>query len=370
MHLNQPDDLIWGFDSNCPLPMPGFWYNNLINHAPSPALPRLPALCHFPRPADSSLGRAFQRGLQIPSPEDLKGFKTCEVLKFGVLRIGVQDCPVEQTLAMLEWARFFMTMEPRSPHPCLLPIIFCLSSSNMNGTHYIVTAFQNAEGTLAENIPPSEWTDDLFCSIGRAAGKFHRISLGYTPSSPILTRPMWFDSYEIVEAIQLLAASNDPAREKLAALVEALKQLPAGASDFGLIHDDLHFANFLIQADGMVSIIDFDDCAYSWFAMDVAMALFDILVLYDPLSEADKQSFARRFLSNYLSGYRMEKEMPQYWLEQIPRFLKLKELCIYATLIGHADIAQSGSWVGRFMRGRSDRIANEVIYVDIDFTAL
>ncbi len=181
---------------------------------------------------------------------------------------------------------------------------------------------------------------------------------------------MWFDSYEIVEATHLLATSSDPAREKLAALVEALKQLPADPSDFGLIHDDLHFANFLIQADGMVSIIDFDDCAYSWFAMDVAMALFDILVLYDPQSEADKQSFARRFLSNYLAGYRTEKEIPQYWLEQIPRFLKLKELCIYATLIGHAEIAQPGSWVGRFMRGRSERIAGDVPYVDIDYAAL
>jgi Ser/Thr protein kinase RdoA (MazF antagonist) len=181
---------------------------------------------------------------------------------------------------------------------------------------------------------------------------------------------MWFDSYEIVEATHLLATSSDPAREKLASLVEALKHLPAGPSDFGLIHDDLHFANFLIQADGQISIIDFDDCVYSWFAMDVAMALFDILVLYDPVSEADKQSFARRFLSNYLSGYRMEKEFSQYWLDQIPRFLKLKELCIYAVLVGHAITGQPDSWVGRFMRGRADRIAGDVPYVDIDYTAL
>ena len=181
---------------------------------------------------------------------------------------------------------------------------------------------------------------------------------------------MWFDSYEILEATRLLATSTDPAREKLASLVEELKNLPIGSADFGLIHDDLHFANFLIQANGQVSIIDFDDCVYGWFAIDVAMALFDILVLYDPASEAEKQGFAHRFLSNYLAGYRTEKDLSQYWLNQVPRFLKLKELCIYATLIGHTDIAQSGSWVGRFMRGRSTRIAEDLPYVDINFTAL
>jgi Ser/Thr protein kinase RdoA (MazF antagonist) len=282
----------------------------------------------------------------------------------------VQDCPVEQTLAMLEWARFLH--DHGAPVTAPLPSTnhFLLEHLDHEGTHYIITAFQNAEGTLAENIPPSEWTDNLFYSIGRAAGKFHRISLGYSPSSPALTRPMWFDSYEILEATSLFASSLDPAREKLASLVEELKHLPIGSSDFGLIHDDLHFANFLILPDGRVSIIDFDDCGYSWFAMDVAMALFDILVLYDPASEVDKQSFAHRFLSNYLAGYRTEKDLSQFWLEQVPCFLKLKELCIYATLIGHAEITQPGSWVGRFMRGRSDRIANDVPYVDIDFTAL
>jgi Ser/Thr protein kinase RdoA (MazF antagonist) len=307
---------------------------------------------------------------KFPLQKTSQVFNPCEALKFGVLRIGVQDCPAEQTLGMLEWARFL--------HDHGAPVTAPLPSTNhhllehleFEGAHYIITAFQNSEGTLAENIPPSEWTDHLFCSIGRAAGKFHRISLGYTPSSPTLTRPMWFDSYEIVEASTLLASSRDPAREKLAALVESLKLLPADPSDFGLIHDDLHFANFLIQADGMISIIDFDDCVYSWFAMDVAMALFDILVLYDPASEVDKQAFARRFLSNYLVGYRAEKEMSQSWLEQIPRFLKLKELCIYATLIGHAEIAQPGSWVERFMRDRSARITGDVPYVDIDFAVL
>jgi len=292
------------------------------------------------------------------------------VVKHGVLRIGVEDCPPEQTLGMLEWVHFLR--EQGAPVTAPLPSINAclLEHLDYEGKRYVVTAFEEAEGTLAERIPAIEWTDDLFQRIGMTAGKFHRLSHGYHPSSPILTRLMWFDSYEIHEAAKLLASSRDSTLEKLNKLVRELKLLPTQPADFGLIHDDLHFANFLICPDGQAIIIDFDDCCYGWFAIDVAMALFDILVLYNPSNESEKQAFAHRFLSSYLSGYRQEHSLSLFWQRQIPHFLKLKELCIYATLIGHADIALSDSWGGRFMRGRAERVINDIPYVDIDFDNL
>jgi Ser/Thr protein kinase RdoA (MazF antagonist) len=296
--------------------------------------------------------------------------QTMQASKYGVLRIGVEDCPPEQTLGMLEWVRFLS--EQGAPVTAPLPSInnLVLEQLEKDDKRYVLTAFEEAQGTLAERIPPNDWTDELFRNIGKAAGKFHRISRSYHPSSSALTRPMWFDSYEILEATKLTSTASDPAREKLALLISELKLLPTLSADFGLIHEDLHFANFLILPDGQPIIIDFDDCAYGWFAIDVAMALFDILVLLNPTSEADKQAFAHRFLSNYLSGYRLENDLHVFWQRQIPRFLKLKELCIYATLIGHTDVAQPDSWVGRFMRSRAKRIANDIPYVDIDFENL
>src|SRR4030042_5604443 len=104
--------------------------------------------------------------------------------------------------------------------------------------------------------------------------------------------------------------------------------------------------------------------------MDIAMALFDVLVLYNATNETENRHFAQRFIGNYLSGYRQENDLSQFWQNQLPHFLKLKELCIYATLIGHSDVALPDTWVGRFMRGRTERVANDIPYVDIDFTTL
>ena len=239
-----------------------------------------------------------------------------------------------------------------------------------DGKFYTVTAFEKAEGTLAEDIPPGEWTDDLFRSIGAAVGRFHRISAEYTPSSPALTRPHWYDSYEIREALRLMPSPDDPVHEKITRLLDELHQLPISPDDYGLIHDDLHFANFLILPDGQLAIIDFDDCGYGWFAIDVAMALFDVLVLYNPTNEADKQHFALQFMGNYLSGYRQENDLPPFWLSQVPHFLKLKELCIYADLVANQVSGTPGSWVDRFMRGRAERVADDIPYVDIDYATL
>ena len=289
--------------------------------------------------------------------------------KYAILRIGVEDCPINQTLGMLEWVRFLSNKGAPVTAPVLSINNHLVERLTLYGTPYTLTAFEKAEGVLAENIPPSQWNDALFLSIGQATGKMHLTSTGYHPSRPNLTRPQWYESYEVREAKDKLALTSDPARDRLTSLIDELHCLPTTPDDFGLIHNDLHFANFIIQPEGRMTIIDFDDCGYGWFAMDIAMALFDVLVLYNAPSEGESQRFAERFLTNYLAGYRLENELASFWQQQLPKFLKLKELCIYATLNDLPDIAKPGSWVGNFMRGRAARIADDIPYIDIDFAA-
>ncbi len=285
----------------------------------------------------------------------------------GILRIGAEDCRPNQTQAMLDWVDYLakngapVTAPLRSVHSNLL------ESVELWGERYTVTAFAKAEGTLAETIAPGEWNDQLFSSIGAAVGKFHRISKTYPPAHPAFSRPHWFESSEIFSAQEHLQDLSDPAKVKLARLVDQLRHLPVCADAYGLIHDDLHFANFLVRPDGQVTIIDFDDCGYGWFAMDVAMALFDVLVLFNAADDKESQAFASEFFCNYLAGYRKEFELSTYWQAQIPLFLKLKELCIYADLLGHPDTNKPATWVGNFMRDRARRIADDLPYVDIPF---
>ncbi len=289
---------------------------------------------------------------------------------YGVLRIGVEDCPVEQSQAMLEWVCFLA----ENAAPIAAPIRSrrgnLLERLELDGKAYNITACEEVAGALAERIPADEWTNELFQSIGRATGKMHAVSRRYQPRPPTLTRPQWSESFLIRNALERLSRSADPGAEKLVKLIGELERLPVEANGFGLIHGDLHFANFLVRPGGEVAIIDFDDCVYGWFAMDIAMAIFDVLVLYNAKGEAEKKTFTSLFLKQYLAGYWEENALDPSWLEHIPRFIKLIEICVYASLAGHPDINKPDSWVGRFMRGRAERIAHDGPYVDIEIDRL
>lgn len=232
---------------------------------------------------------------------------------------------------------------------------------------WLAATYTQAEGILSEEIPFDQWDANQFQLLGKSIGRVHAIARGYVPQqgSRIL-------DWEVGGNLFCNSIKHETwLKEKQSHVLEQIRALPRPADAYGLVHCDLHFANFFVDVPNqVVTLIDFDDCAYGWFAIDVAMALFDVLVLYNPTNEADKQRFALRFMSSYLSGYHLENDLPIFWQSQIPHFLKLKELCIYATLVGFPDIDQADTWGGRFMRGRSTRVANEVPYVDIDFSDL
>ena len=107
-------------------------------------------------------GGHYNAVYKYPLQKTSQDTTTSVAMDFGVLRIGVQDCPIEQTLGMLEWARFLNEHGAPVTAPLLSTEGHLLESIEFDGTNYTLTAFQNAEGTLAENIPSSEWTDDLF----------------------------------------------------------------------------------------------------------------------------------------------------------------------------------------------------------------
>ena len=146
--------------------------------------------------------------------------------KYAILRIGVEDCPINQTLGMLEWVRFLSNKGAPVTAPVLSINNHLVERLTLYGTPYTLTAFEKAEGILAENIPPSQWNDALFLSIGQATGKMHLTSTGYHPSRPNLTRPQWYESYEIREAKDKLALTSDPARDRLTSLIDELHCLP------------------------------------------------------------------------------------------------------------------------------------------------
>jgi Ser/Thr protein kinase RdoA (MazF antagonist) len=94
-----------------------------------------------------------------------------------------------------------------------------------------------------------------------------------------------------------------------------LRELGTSTDGFGLIHADLHQANFLFAGDE-VRAIDFDDCGWGHHLFDLAISLFEI----QPLP---RYSALRAAL---LAGYRSVRPLPAEWERHLDAFFALRHL--------------------------------------------
>lgn len=145
-----------------------------------------------------------------------------------------------------------------------------------------------------------------------------------------------------------------------------MRRLPRSRETYGLIHQDAHGGNFFVDVAGQITLFDFDDCVYSWYANDVAIVLF-----YAVTNRPDADTFGQNFMRHFLRGYRQESELSAEWLAQFPHFLKLREMDLYAVIHRSFDVDNlTDDWVRQFMAGRRERLQQGVPYVALDWAAL
>ena len=154
--------------------------------------------------------------------------------------------------------------------------------------------------------------------------------------------------------------------QRYKALCAHLRGLPKETQSYGLIHQDAHGSNLVVDDAGRLTLFDFDECAYSWFANDIAIALF-----YAAVEEADGRAFTREFMRHFLRGYRQVASLDDKWLQEMPAFLKLREIELYTVMHRDFDVRNiDDPWCSHFMQGRKERIEHDVPFVDFDFGSL
>lgn len=105
-----------------------------------------------------------------------------------------------------------------------------------------------------------------------------------------------------------------------------------GPDRFGLVHADLRLANLLIDGDS-VSVIDFDDCGYSWFMYDFATAV----------SFIEDHPDVPRMRARWIDGYQSIAPLSAEDIDILSTLVMLRRLLLVAWIGGHSttDLAQS-----------------------------
>ena len=224
-------------------------------------------------------------------------------------------------------------------------------------------AYERAPGRRAE-VPVGDWSDGALRALGAAVGRLHAISAAYMPADP---RP----SARVARGGELLPARPLPASEGAVAAeaerrLAAVEALPRERADYGLIHTVLHLGNVCLdEAVERVTILDWDDCSYGWYAMDLALLLLDALVLCPP---EGRPASGGRFLRHLLAGYLSERALAPRVLLALPRFLDLLKAALYTQVWAHRE--GGDPWIDAFPTGRRERILAQAPYVDLGWETL
>jgi Ser/Thr protein kinase RdoA (MazF antagonist) len=232
---------------------------------------------------------------------------------------------------------------------------------DQQGGAFLVMAFVKAQG----QAPWDLWTPKLYKSYGQMIGRIHTLSKHYQPSQSKWKRPNWDDQlFEFVE--RYLPESESIAKKKYKDLCNHVNTLAKDHESYGLIHHDAHGNNFFVNEAGQITLFDFDDCAYNWFVSEIAIVLFYIVQ-----DAEDRQTFTQEFMTHFLQGYVQACPLDPEWLKEIPNFLKIREIILYAAMYRDFDVKNiDNEWCARFMRDRKTKIESDVPYINFDFESL
>lgn len=131
-----------------------------------------------------------------------------------------------------------------------------------------------------------------------------------------------------------------------AALRSRLSDYGTGADRFGLIHADMRLGNLLIDQD-RVSLIDFDDCGFCWFAYDFAAAIsfYEIHPSIPALKSA------------WLASYAKSRNLSNADIEIIDAMVLLRRMALLAWIGSHNETALAQSHAPGFAEGTAQLAA-------------
>ena len=216
-----------------------------------------------------------------------------------------------------------------------------------HGGQFLATAFVKARGQSPWKLG---WTPGLYETYGQLIGRMHALSQRYWPTDLTWQRPHW-DDPELMDVERFLPADDTNILQKYRDLLAYLRALPRSIETYGLVHQDAHGGNFFVDDAGRVTLFDFDDCGYSWYANDIAIVLFYLITNRDGAAE-----LTREFMPHFLRGYRRENRLDPIWLKELPHFLKLREIELYAVIHRSFDVDHIDNvWCAKFMAGQIGR---------------
>ncbi len=194
-----------------------------------------------------------------------------------------------------------------------------------------------------------------FADLGELAAQMHEHALSW-PQPSGFTRFRW-DVDTMVgpagrwgdwrAATGLTRADQDSIERALAVIAQRLGEFGTGPDRFGLVHADLRLANLMVDPsapDSGITVIDFDDCGWSWHLADLGAVV----------SFIEDTTVAETIVEQWLRGYQNVRALPADHLALIPTFVMLRRIQLTAWIASHADADAAATFGPEFVSGTAE----------------
>jgi Ser/Thr protein kinase RdoA (MazF antagonist) len=191
------------------------------------------------------------------------------------------------------------------------------------------------EGLTGQQFEIEQLTLPMFQQWGQALGALHAASQGYRATG----RLGW--QYQLATVARNLPREEKATRRLLGRIERELETMRMVNENYGIIHFDFEQDN-LVWQDGRIAMLDFDDCAWSWFVADIAYALRELFA-----DDATQVDLNRPEVVAFVKGYRLAKPLRDADLRRIPLFLWMHHLIMYIRLqraLVAEDTANEPAW--------------------------
>jgi len=180
-------------------------------------------------------------------------------------------------------------------------------------------AYKKVKGNHVD-IHSEIWKEPLFNQWGRAMGAMHSLSKQYKGECK---RPVWHEH----KIIHMNMDPFDPfIKAKWEKYLHELQSMAPSKDSYGIIHGDLHHHNFLYES-GNLTVIDFGDSEYHWYAYDIAIAIYHAS---QTVKDWDKRrKFAQMFFKSFMEGYSVENSDVKEIVNGIDFFINYRHLYSY-----------------------------------------
>ncbi|MGE7891044.1 phosphotransferase enzyme family protein [Bacillus cereus] len=247
-----------------------------------------------------------------------------------IVRISKGNKTKEMVMQEIEWIHFLLK-NGVSVSKAILPLAF--------EKKRVKTIFDYIQGDSINVTNKAHWNEVIFNQLGKNLGKMHSLSQEYEIKA--IHRPKW--RKENPDVFNIRANLVSWINEKYEKLLYSLSTYNVTPDTFGLIHNDFHQGNLIINKSGIITTIDFDNCAYNWYAQDLAVAFYHAYWQHESFN-GNSHSFSDVFMRNFFAGYQTENILHKDVIAQIPTFLKLREIYLYQPFKRTWDMDHLEKW--------------------------